>query len=450
MDIENTNQPLAPLEGSTQNQSLPSEDQPRQSKKLIIILGIIIVLLAFGVGGYILGLSNSRIIDKNQNNTVAVSPTNIQTENAVNSLNRLSYIFNGDLWTIDADGSNEKQLTHYGYNKNLMWSPSTLKIAYKSSPQSVVSKGKTYADCTNYHNIWIINSDGTEPIQVTNSEASRSEPSWSPDSNKIVFSENEKIIVYNLVSKSKKILATNAYYDKDPNRCGEGGGGGTSSVSWHPKENTILYNPGFGIDSKAQLIDAQDGKVLKTLDSFGAWSPDGTKIAYVEYGKGEPITQSIVVLTVADGKKEAFKPFMDSANSLYWSPDGKEILYHSFEDSVFGSPPLKMNTVHILTLATKADRNVSDKALRRFIEQRKDSGMQVGGSSTHGWSSDGKFIIVDVNTEEHRPQYAGINQINIVDAQTGEVIRTLKEARRTYGDVNEGKGYYNSISWSPK
>lgn len=450
MDIENTNSPPTPIEGSTQNQSSPSEDQPIQSKKFIVILGIIVALFAFGIGGYILGLSNNRVIDKNQNNIVEVSPANTRTGNVVSSFNRLAYIFNGDLWTMNADGSDEKQLTHYGYNENLVWSPNALKIAYKSSPQSVVNKGKTYANCTNYHNIWIINSDGTEPIQVTNSEASRSEPSWSPDSSKIVFTENEKVIVYDLVGKTKKTLATNAYYDKDPNQCRIGGGGGTSSVSWHPKDNTILYNPGFGIDSKAQLIDAQNGKVLKTLDSFGVWSPDGTKIAYVEYGKSEPITQSIVVLLVSDGKKELYKPFNDSASGIYWSPDGREILYHSFEDSAFGAPPLKMNTVHVLTLSTQADRNISDKALRRFIEQRKDSGIQVGGSSTYGWSSDGKFVIIDVNTEEHRPQYAGVNQINVVDAQTGEVIKTLKEARRTYGDVNEGNEYYNSITWSPK
>ncbi len=447
MEAENPNQKLAPEQIPDQN--LTSPPIANQRGNFLLALGIVLLILIVGVGIYFLELNKNKS-NNNQNNTTVIAPTNIQIENVVNSSNRIAYMLNGDLWTINADGLGEKQLTQYGYNESLVWSPDTSKIAYKSSPQSVVNKGKTYADCTDYHNIWIINTDGSEPVQITNSEASRSEPSWSPDGTKIVFIENDKLIIYDLVSKSKKTLANNAYYDKDPNQCRIAGGGGTSNASWNPKDNTILYNPQRDTDSEVQLISAEDGKVLKTIDSFGQWSPDGTKIAYVEYGKSEPVTQAIAVLTVNDGKKEIYKPFMDNANSLYWSPDGKELLYHSLEDSALGSPPLKMNTVHVLTLASRTDRNISDKVLRRFIEQRKDSGMQVGESSTYGWSSDGRFIIVDVNTEEHRPEYASVNQINIVDAKTGDFIKTIKEARRTNSNVSDGNGYYNGIAWSPK
>lgn len=73
MDIENTNQPPIPIEGSNQNQSSFPENQPRQSKKFIIILGIIVALFAFGVGGYFLGANKNQIIPQSQQ--VTVSPT---------------------------------------------------------------------------------------------------------------------------------------------------------------------------------------------------------------------------------------------------------------------------------------------------------------------------------------------------------------------------------------
>lgn len=73
MNIENTNQPPTPIQNSSQIQSLPSEDQPRQSKKLIILLGIIIALFAFGVGGYFLGANKNQTTP--QSRQVTVSPT---------------------------------------------------------------------------------------------------------------------------------------------------------------------------------------------------------------------------------------------------------------------------------------------------------------------------------------------------------------------------------------
>ena len=61
METENTNQPQTPIQNPIQNQPIPSEDQSRQSKKIIIILAIIVALSAFGVGGYMLGTRNSNL-----------------------------------------------------------------------------------------------------------------------------------------------------------------------------------------------------------------------------------------------------------------------------------------------------------------------------------------------------------------------------------------------------
>lgn len=408
-----------------------------------LLLGLILIIVV-GAAIYLIKNSQNNSLEppqvlKNVNNTISQN-------NSSQALNgKLAYIHNGDIWVSNPDGSEEKQLTQYGYNYAPIWSPDAKKIAYTSSPQSLANKGKAVAQCTNYFNIWVINADGTNPIKVTDSESYRSNPSWSPDGSKLVFIEDENVVVYDLVNKSRKILANDAYYDKDPNGC-RVGGRYNPQVTWSPKSNMVLYDSA----DKVVILDAENGNVVSKLDHFGTWSPDGSKIAYTEAVSTNPLKQALFVVSIPNGEKQTYKLFNDSAPSgtLYWSPNGQEVLYGGFEDSAVGSPPLKMGTIRILNLDSKADRNVSDKALRRFIEQIKDSGMQVINSASEGWSSDGKFVLVDVSTVEHKPDYAGVNQINIVDAQTGDVVKTFKEARRTYKDVNDSTGYY-SIKWTP-
>lgn len=66
MESGNTNQPPVPIENSSLNQPFFPENQPSQSRKFIIILGIIVALFAFGLGGYFLGISKSQTIYPSQ------------------------------------------------------------------------------------------------------------------------------------------------------------------------------------------------------------------------------------------------------------------------------------------------------------------------------------------------------------------------------------------------
>lgn len=77
MDVQNTNQLSSPIESSSQNQSSSLQDQPRQSKGFIVILGVIVALFAFGIGGYLLGVNKNQTTPQSQQ--VTASPTVTQT-----------------------------------------------------------------------------------------------------------------------------------------------------------------------------------------------------------------------------------------------------------------------------------------------------------------------------------------------------------------------------------
>jgi len=77
METENTNQPQPRIQNPSQNQPIHSERQSMLPKKIIIILAIIVALLSFGVGGYLLGINKSQSIPQSRQTPLA--PTyNIQ------------------------------------------------------------------------------------------------------------------------------------------------------------------------------------------------------------------------------------------------------------------------------------------------------------------------------------------------------------------------------------
>lgn len=74
METENTNRPQTPIQNPSQNPPIYSEGQSMWSKKIRVILAIIVALLSFGVGGYLLGTTKNQTTLQPQQ--VTVSPTN--------------------------------------------------------------------------------------------------------------------------------------------------------------------------------------------------------------------------------------------------------------------------------------------------------------------------------------------------------------------------------------
>ena len=73
------------------------------------------------------------------------------------------------LYVVNADGSGKQKLTSARYSTPA-WSPDGGKIAFGAGS-----------------NVWVMNADGSEPLNLTPEPGTDSDPVWSPDGRRIAF-----------------------------------------------------------------------------------------------------------------------------------------------------------------------------------------------------------------------------------------------------------------------
>ena len=177
---------------------------------------------------------------------------------------------NAEIYVMDADGKNQRSLTHHPADDGWpSWSPDGKKIAFSS-----------YRNGGNIQ-IFVMDSDGQNPIRLSDG-ANDKNPAWSPDGQKIAFDgygEEElpgavwtiQIYVMDSDGKNRKRLTNGPAHNLNP--------------SWSPDSQRITFVSTRHGATEIYVMNADGTKQERLTDNGVAdddpsWSPDGQKIAF--------------------------------------------------------------------------------------------------------------------------------------------------------------------------
>jgi hypothetical protein len=183
-----------------------------------------------------------------------------------------------DVYVVNADGSGEPKRIFSAPSgvPTLAWSPNGEKIAFTAAltGDSVGDLGEIYT----------MNADGSGVTNLTKHAGAESNPDWSPDGTKIVFDSTRD--------------GRNAIYTMNADG---------SEQARLPYDLPCVSNPEFGSFCHGEV--------------FPAWSPDGTKIAFIQAVSSEGLdfgSGHIVNLDGSEVPSGGFG-FFESGN-IDWAP----------------------------------------------------------------------------------------------------------------------------------
>jgi len=265
--------------------------------------------------------------------------------------NKVSFIADNDIYTMNEDGSDKRNITNTANEseENYSWSTDGERIAFNIRPR---------------YEIFIINKDGSKLQNILPTKSDNLGPSWSPDGTKIAFYTTGKLFVMNSDGRDVKQIGGGAYlpikwspdgkmistpsYASHPHHriliFSATGGllrefevAGIDTV-WFSNPKLIIergeYHPKLGmgnyVKSKLKIYDLDKKEetdmlcnIPDTFNSRPSLSPNRKQIAFLA-GRD---------LYVSDVNSSNARKLIEKVDSTpLWSPDGEKLLFEREND----------------------------------------------------------------------------------------------------------------------
>lgn len=247
------------------------------------------------------------------------------------------FLFTTDsiVFAIGADGSDRRELFRSsggGFEGDAAWSPDGLYVAFNSYG---------YEESGDVMLIGHLRDQSVRRLNTTSALALDGPPDWAPDGSRLVFAASpdlhddsqRAIYAINRDGSRLRVLTDQARE-----------GFVLSAPVWSPDGTQILfiegqYNPpyGGGEPTRVMIMDADGSHVRELFEiesylSRIAWSPDGTRLAFLadfNSFQGADGTPSLYIANL-DGSDLHTIPAHEPSSPPVWSPDGDYIAYTGY------------------------------------------------------------------------------------------------------------------------